>query len=64
MRRLEQPGMRIPILALSANSLPEDRARCLRSGADLFLTKPVNLADLCAALASVTPMTRQVFADQ
>jgi signal transduction histidine kinase/CheY-like chemotaxis protein len=64
IRSLEQPGMRIPILALSANSLPEDRARCLRSGADLFLTKPVNLADLCAALASVTPMTRQVFADQ
>lgn len=58
IRSLEQPGERIPILSLSANSLPEDRAACFRSGADLFLTKPVNLAALAEALVSAAPMAR------
>ena len=41
----------IPVLALTAAALPEERLRCLDAGMNEFLSKPVKLADLHAALA-------------
>jgi CheY-like chemotaxis protein len=35
-----------PIIALTALSRPEDEARCIQAGADLFLTKPIDLRKL------------------
>jgi signal transduction histidine kinase/CheY-like chemotaxis protein len=35
-----------PIIALTAAALPEERQRCLESGMDRFLAKPVRLAEL------------------
>jgi len=40
----------LPIIALTAAALPEERARCLETGMNDFLTKPVKLADLQRAL--------------
>jgi PAS domain S-box-containing protein len=39
-----------PIIAMTANVLPEQVARCLEAGMDDHLGKPINLAQLLAAL--------------
>lgn len=49
---------RTPIVAVTANALRGEAERCLESGLDGYLTKPVGLARLCATLGrwiEVTP---------
>jgi CheY-like chemotaxis protein/HPt (histidine-containing phosphotransfer) domain-containing protein len=40
----------IPVIALTANTLKEDRDRCLAAGMDGYLSKPLEVADLLAVL--------------
>jgi CheY-like chemotaxis protein len=49
-RREAGTGIRVPIVALTANALTEERQRCLDGGMDDYLAKPVKLADLAAAI--------------
>jgi CheY-like chemotaxis protein len=54
-REAGQPGHRTPILALTANTLVEDRYACFEAGMDGFLIKPLDrdkLADALEGLAA------------
>ena len=41
-----QTAARLPIIALTAASLPEEQARCVEAGMTQFLAKPLKLAEL------------------
>jgi PAS domain S-box-containing protein len=49
----EQPGARTAILALTANTLVEDRYACFEAGMDGFLIKPLDREKLEEALSSL-----------
>jgi CheY-like chemotaxis protein len=54
IRQLEQKrGGRLPIVAMTAHALDRDRERCMASGMDAYLTKPIRMERLLNVLEKV-----------
>jgi signal transduction histidine kinase/CheY-like chemotaxis protein/HPt (histidine-containing phosphotransfer) domain-containing protein len=56
IRAHERGPYRIPILALTANALEGEAERCRAAGMDDYMSKPLQLADLKAALERWLPL--------
>jgi PAS domain S-box-containing protein len=54
IREMQADGRRIPIIALTANALSDNREKCLAAGMDDYLTKPLRVDVLAAKLAHWT----------
>ncbi|MGE3539887.1 MAG: ATP-binding protein [Candidatus Tectimicrobiota bacterium] len=55
LRQQEAPGVRIPVIALTAHALDGDRERCLAAGMDDYIAKPITLEILRARLQHWLP---------
>ncbi|MBS0631301.1 MAG: response regulator [Verrucomicrobia bacterium] len=55
---VKQQAATIPVIALTAAALPEERRRCIEAGMNEFVAKPVRLAELLAMLRRITPRAR------
>jgi CheY-like chemotaxis protein len=56
--RAAETTTRSPIVALTANALPEHREECLAAGMDSFLTKPLDREKLIALLETVAAKSK------
>jgi PAS domain S-box-containing protein len=55
-RQIRAAGKRLPIIAMTAHTLSEERERCVAAGMDDFITKPVEPNNLLAALVRHIPV--------
>jgi len=64
-RLLRQNGLNLPIVALTANAMAEDRVKCIEAGCTDYLPKPLTRAQLLRMAARfVKPGTRPMGASE
>jgi two-component system sensor histidine kinase/response regulator len=59
IRRQEAPGVRVPIVAMTASAMSEERDRCLAAGMDDFISKPVSYKVIEQMIATTCPSETQ-----
>ena len=57
IRALDPPHCHVPIIALTANAFPDERAACLAAGMSDLVAKPVSHEGLASAIARATSDT-------
>jgi signal transduction histidine kinase/HPt (histidine-containing phosphotransfer) domain-containing protein/ActR/RegA family two-component response regulator len=58
-RALRAAGITIPVIALTANAMAEDRLKCLQAGCTEYLSKPIARGQLLRMLARFLPSTSE-----
>ncbi|MGJ8680624.1 response regulator [Paraglaciecola sp.] len=57
IRQLDSLTAKIPVIALTANSMKGDKEKCIKSGMNDYLTKPIEIEALHAVLEKHTAMS-------
>jgi CheY-like chemotaxis protein len=63
LRRGQETGRHVPVVALTAHAIDGDRERCLAAGMDGYVSKPIQEAELWRAIRAVVPQTLPVPTD-
>jgi len=60
IRRLDGAAARVPVIAMTARAMDDDRARCLAAGMDDYISKPMRRAVLIEVMHRWIPATPPV----
>ena len=60
IRQAEPQGMRLPIVAITANAMQGEAQRCIERGMDDYLSKPLRLNELGPMLSKWLPLAQEM----